>query len=37
MLLAAAQPETLRALQVSGIDRHLRVHDTVDAALQAPA
>src|SRR4051794_22723416 len=37
LLLPAPQPETRRALQVSGLDRHLAVHDTVDAALTAPA
>jgi anti-anti-sigma factor len=31
--LAAPQLETRRALQVSGLDRHLTVHDTVDDAL----
>lgn len=31
--LAALQLETRRALQVSGLDRHLPVHDTVDDAL----
>jgi hypothetical protein len=35
LLLAAPQHETRRALQVSGLDRHLPVHDTVDAALVA--
>ena len=34
-LLAAPQRETRRALQVSGLDRHLVVHETVDAALAA--
>jgi anti-sigma B factor antagonist len=33
LVLAAPQLETRRTLQVSGIDRHLPVHDTVDAAL----
>jgi hypothetical protein len=33
--LAAAQIETRRTLQVSGIDRHLPVHDTVAEALAA--
>src|SRR3954454_19609622 len=37
LLLAAPQPEARRALQISGLDRHLAVHDTVDAALAAPA
>jgi anti-sigma B factor antagonist len=31
--LAAPQIETRRTLQVSGLDRHLPVHDTVDDAL----
>jgi len=31
--LAAPQLETRRTLQVSGLDRHLPVHDTVDGAL----
>lgn len=31
--LAAPQLGTRRALQVSGLDRHLPVHDTVDDAL----
>jgi anti-sigma B factor antagonist len=33
LALAAPQLETRRTLQVSGIDRHLPVHDSVDAAL----
>ena len=33
LLLAAPQAETRRALQVSGLDRHLAVHDSVDGAL----
>jgi anti-anti-sigma factor len=33
--LAGAQIETRRTLQVSGLDRHLAVHDTVDEALAA--
>jgi anti-sigma B factor antagonist len=33
--LAAPQLETRRTLQVSGLDRHLGVHDTVDEALSA--
>ncbi len=32
-LLAAPQLETRRTLQVSGLDRHLPVHDSVDDAL----
>jgi anti-sigma B factor antagonist len=35
LLLAAPARETRRALQVSGLDRHLPVHDTVDEALSA--
>ena len=35
-LLAAPGVETHRALQVSGLDRHLGVHATVEDALQAP-
>ena len=31
--LAAPQLETRRTLQVSGLDRHLPVHDSVDEAL----
>jgi anti-sigma B factor antagonist len=31
--VAAPQLDTRRALQVSGLDRHLQVHDTVDDAL----
>jgi anti-sigma B factor antagonist len=34
-LLAAPRVETRRALQVSGLDRHLSVHDTVEDALSA--
>lgn len=33
VLLAAPQLETRRTLQVSGLDRHLPVHDSVDGAL----
>jgi anti-sigma B factor antagonist len=33
LVLAAPQLETRRTLEVSGLDRHLPVHDTVDAAL----
>ena len=32
-LLAAPRVETRRALQVSGLDRHLSVHDSVEDAL----
>jgi anti-sigma B factor antagonist len=35
-LLAAPGLETHRALQISGLDRHLSVHETVSAALAAP-
>jgi anti-anti-sigma factor len=34
-LLAAPAAETRRALEVSGLNRHLRVHDSVDLALGA--
>jgi anti-sigma B factor antagonist len=32
-LLAAPPAETRRALEISGLDRHFAIHDTVDAAL----
>lgn len=32
-LLAAPALETMRALEISGLDRHFEIHDTVDAAL----
>jgi len=35
-LLAAPGLETHRALQISGLDQHLSVHETVDDALDAP-
>jgi anti-sigma B factor antagonist len=35
-LLAAPGAETRRALQVSGLDRHLSVHESVELALGAP-
>ena len=35
LLLAAPQLETRRTLQVSGLDRHLPVHDSVADALGA--
>ena len=35
-LLAAPGLETRRALEISGLDRHFSVHDTVDEALAAP-
>jgi anti-sigma B factor antagonist len=34
LVLCAPQFETRRTLQVSGLDRHLPVHDTLDAALR---
>jgi anti-sigma B factor antagonist len=34
-LLAAPGIETRRALEVSGLDRHFGIHDTVDAARAA--
>jgi anti-sigma B factor antagonist len=34
-LVASPQLETRRALEVSGLDRHFGVYDTVDAALEA--
>jgi anti-sigma B factor antagonist len=34
-LLAAPGVEVRRALEVSGLDRHFEVHDTVDSALAA--
>lgn len=33
--LAAPQLEAMRALRVSGLDRHLPVHETVDEALRS--
>jgi anti-sigma B factor antagonist len=33
LLLAAPQIETRRALEVSGLDRHLPLYDSVEAAL----
>ena len=33
--LASPQLETMRALKVSGLDRHLSLHDSVDDALSA--
>jgi anti-sigma B factor antagonist len=35
LVLAAPQLETRRTLQVSGLDRHLPVRDSVDEALSA--
>jgi anti-anti-sigma factor len=35
LALAAPQLDTRRTLQVSGLDRHLPVHDTVEDALTA--
>jgi anti-sigma B factor antagonist len=34
LVLCSPQLETRRTLQVSGLDRHLPVHDTLDAALR---
>ena len=34
-LLAAPGLETKRALEISGLDRHFAVHDSLDAALDA--
>jgi anti-sigma B factor antagonist len=34
-LLAAPGLETHRALRISGLDQHLAVHETLDAALEA--
>jgi anti-sigma B factor antagonist len=34
-LLAAPGMETKRALEISGLDRHFAVHDSLDAALSA--
>ncbi len=36
-LLAAPGPDTRRALTISGLDRLLSLHDTVESALAAPA
>ena len=33
LALAAPGPETRRALEISGLDRHLAVHEAVEAAL----
>jgi anti-sigma B factor antagonist len=35
LVLSAPQHETRRTLQVSGLDRHLPVHESVDDALHA--
>lgn len=35
-LLAAPAPATRRALEISGLDGHFGVHDTLEAALAAP-
>jgi anti-anti-sigma factor len=35
-MLAAPGLETRRALEISGLDRHFAVHDSLDAALDAP-
>jgi anti-sigma B factor antagonist len=37
LLLAAPQAETRRTLEVSGLDRHLPVHDSVAGALSSPS
>ena len=34
-MIAAPRIETRRALEISGLDKHLAIHDTVDEALQA--
>jgi len=34
-MLAAPGLETKRALQISGLDRHFSVHDSVEDALEA--
>jgi anti-anti-sigma factor len=34
-LLAAPRRDTHRALTISGLDRHLSLHDTLESALQA--
>jgi anti-sigma B factor antagonist len=36
-LLAGPGLETRRALEISGLDRHFAVHDTVEEAIAAPA
>jgi len=35
-LLAACGMETKRALEISGLDRHFKLHDSLDGALGAP-
>lgn len=35
-MLAAPAIETRRALEISGLDRHFAMHDTLDEALAAP-
>lgn len=35
-LLAAPGPDTHRALTISGLARHLSLHDTLESALHAP-
>jgi anti-anti-sigma factor len=35
-MLAAPGLETRRALEISGLDRHFTVHESLDAALDAP-
>jgi anti-sigma B factor antagonist len=34
LVLAGPRPEIRRALEVSGLDRHLAVHDSVDQAFE---
>jgi hypothetical protein len=34
-LLASPAVETRRALEISGLDRHFGMHDTLDGALSA--
>ena len=34
-LLAACGMETKRALEISGLDRHFKLHDSIDGALGA--
>jgi anti-sigma B factor antagonist len=36
-ILAGPGLETRRALEISGLDRHFAVHETVDDAISAPA
>jgi anti-anti-sigma factor len=34
-LVARAQPDTRRALEISGLDRHFGMHETLESALNA--